>query len=77
MNHPHTLSSFVQETLETYLAQETSEQLSDLHNTILSAVEKPLLETILSHTQGNQTLSAKILGISRTTLRTKIKEYNI
>jgi Fis family transcriptional regulator len=40
-------------------------------------VEKPLLEVVLRHTQGNQTLAAQVLGINRNTLRKKIQQYGL
>jgi Fis family transcriptional regulator len=44
---------------------------------VILSVEKPLIEVVLQHTQGNQTLAAELLGINRNTLRQKIKRYQI
>jgi len=41
----------------------------------LAEVEKLAIEHALSVCRGNKTLAAKQLGISRQTLRTKLKEY--
>lgn len=43
----------------------------------LAQFEKPLLQSVLEHTHGNQCRAAKILGLSRTTLRTKMKSYEL
>ena len=48
-----------------------------LHKSILEAVEKPLIEDVLERTEGNQLKAAKILGINRNTIRTKIKKLSI
>lgn len=40
-------------------------------------LEKQLIEGALEHSNGNQLLAAKILGLNRNTLRTKIKKFNI
>jgi DNA-binding protein Fis len=50
---------------------------SDVYKTALEAVEKPLIEKALERTFGNQLKAAKILGISRNTLRTKIGKFGI
>ena len=49
----------------------------ELYRFILESVEKPLIERVLEKTNGNQIQAAKILGINRNTLRTKIKKLNI
>ena len=48
-----------------------------LYKSVLSAVEKPLIEQALSRTSGNQIRAAKILGINRNTIRVKIKRLGI
>ncbi len=48
-----------------------------LYKSILEAVEKPLIEDVLERTEGNQLKAAKILGINRNTIRTKIKNLSI
>ena len=49
----------------------------ELYRNILDVVEKILLEAVLEKTFGNQLKAAKILGINRNTLRSKIKRYQI
>jgi DNA-binding protein Fis len=49
----------------------------NLHDLIMSKVEKPLLSQILKRVGGNQVQASKILGINRNTLRKKIKQYHI
>lgn len=48
-----------------------------LYKSLLDIVEKPLIETTLRRTRGNQIRAAAVLGINRNTLRTKIKRLNI
>ncbi len=50
---------------------------SDLLEEIIHHVEKPLIATVLEKTGGNQLKAANILGLSRNTLRERIKRYNI
>jgi len=49
----------------------------DLHRLLLARIEKPLLETVLAHTGGNQLRAAALLGINRNTLRKKLNELEI
>jgi Fis family transcriptional regulator len=44
---------------------------------VINEVEKPLLETALKHAGYNQTKAAKVLGLSRSTLRKKLDQHGI
>jgi len=50
---------------------------TDLHNLIISHVEKVLLVRVMKRTGGNQVRAAKILGINRNTLRRKLNMYEL
>jgi len=49
----------------------------NVHELIMTKVEKPLLAQILRRTGGNQVHAARILGINRNTLRKKMKIYGL
>jgi two-component system nitrogen regulation response regulator GlnG len=49
----------------------------EIHRRILERAERPLLEAVLAHTEGNQIRAAALLGINRNTLRKKIVELGI
>ncbi|MDJ0850546.1 MAG: sigma-54 dependent transcriptional regulator [Myxococcota bacterium] len=49
----------------------------NVYRTVLERVERPLLETVLARTDGNQIRAAALLGINRNTLRKKIVELGI
>ncbi len=49
----------------------------DVHAALLARVEKPLIETALARTGGNQLRAAELLGINRNTLRKRIVELGI
>jgi len=53
------------------------EKQGTLYKYVLEAIEKPLIEHALERTYGNQLKAAKILGINRNTMRTKIKKLGI
>jgi len=48
-----------------------------LYDRVMAEVEKPLLEVVMEKNQGNQSQSARMLGINRNTLRKKLKQYSI
>jgi DNA-binding NtrC family response regulator len=48
-----------------------------LHSNLLEKIEKFLIQKALSETKGNQVQAAKLLGISRNTLRHRIEKYRL
>ncbi|MCX7084680.1 MAG: Fis family transcriptional regulator [Methylococcales bacterium] len=71
------LSVYVKQTVEQYLAQLSGHDAVGLHAMVIGEVEKPLLEAALEHAGYNQTKAAKALGLSRSTLRKKLDQYDI
>jgi len=53
------------------------EKKGSLYGSVLDAVERPLIEYILERTEGNQLKAARVLGLNRNTIRTKIKKLGI
>ena len=47
----------------------------NLYKFVIKEVERPLMKEVMKYTENNQSEAAKILGINRTTLRNKLKEY--
>lgn len=50
---------------------------TDLYAKVISNAERELFTTVLKHTSGNQVQASAILGISRVTLRNKLRGYGI
>jgi DNA-binding protein Fis len=74
------LRNAVLEAVQNYFAQlgDTAyDCATKVYELVLAEVEKPLLEAVLAHTKNNQVKSAKLLGISRGTLRKKMKKYGM
>lgn len=71
------LNGSVKVALDSYFKNLDGHEPSNLYQLILEEVEKPLLERVLEHTNSNQTKTATILGISRGTLRKKLKQYHL
>jgi DNA-binding NtrC family response regulator len=55
----------------------TGKNLDDLYPMSLESMEKILIEKTLAESAGNKSKAARVLGISRQTLREKIKLYRI
>ena len=71
------LSIHVKKMVEQYFFQLNGYDVNNLYTMVLGEVEKPLIETTLNYCGQNQTKAAKILGLSRSTLRKKIELYHL
>ena len=49
----------------------------DIYRSLMERIERPMLETVLDHVDGNQVQAANLLGINRNTLRKKILEIGL
>lgn len=71
------LRECVRDALESYFRQLGGHESNDLYQMVMKEVEEPLLRTVMEHAGGNQTRAARVLGISRSTLRKKLAQYKI
>lgn len=71
------LSLSVRTAVEDYLLRLDGTEPVDLYELVLREVERPLLQCALDHSKGNQSRAADLLGLSRTTLRKKLREYDL
>ena len=76
-DHPIPLRKNVQEAIRRYLEDMGNSQPDSLYRVLMAEVEPPLIEEVLRYTQGNQSKTARILGMTRNTLRTKLNRYHI
>ena len=67
----------VRQALETYFVQLKGQVPNNLYEMVLAEVEMPLMEAVMDYTKGNQSRAAILLGISRGTLRKKLKIYGM
>jgi Fis family transcriptional regulator len=67
----------VKQSLHNYFAQLDGEQPANLYGLVLAEMEVPLLQVVMRYTNNNQSKAAKVLGISRGTLRKKLAIYQI
>ncbi|MCY4472090.1 MAG: DNA-binding transcriptional regulator Fis [Kistimonas sp.] len=74
---PRMLRDSVELAMVNYFACLDGQDVTDVYNMVLSEVEAPLLECVIRYAQGNKTQAAVILGLSRGTLRKKLKQYGL
>ena len=63
--------------VEQYLKDLRDTEPGALHELFIGAAERPLLEVVLRHAEGNQSRAADWLGINRNTLRRKLLDHKL
>ena len=71
------LHDSVRQSLENYITHHKGQLPGNLYELILAEVEAPLMEAVMEYTKGNQSRAAIVLGLSRGTLRKKLKMYGL
>ena len=69
--------SLIKEIIIEYKDNLLRDKYGVLYKTVVSEIERPLIELVLERTEGNQIKASKILGINRNTIRSKIKKLGI
>ena len=67
----------IRESLELYFKDLRGVEPAAMYEMILGVVEKPLLDVVMKHAEGNQSRAAEWLGINRNTLRRKLLEHRL
>ncbi|TNF52468.1 MAG: Fis family transcriptional regulator [Burkholderiales bacterium] len=71
------LHDCVRASLESYFHDLNGTDPAGLHEMLVKAVEKPLLEVVMEQAQHNQSRAAQWLGLNRNTLRKKLLEHKL
>lgn len=71
------LSSTVRKVMRQYFKDLDGEKCTGIYDMVVNAVEKPMLEVVMTQAHGNQTRAAELLGINRNTLRKKLEQHGI
>jgi Fis family transcriptional regulator len=67
----------VRHSLEVYFKDLRGEDPDQLHTMMVHVMEKPLLDVVMKHAEGNQSRAAVWLGLNRNTLRKKLTEHKL
>ena len=71
------LSACVRKMLKQYFKDLDGEDATDIYDMVVANVERPLLEVVMHHAEGNQTRASELLGLNRNTLRKKLTQHGI
>jgi Fis family transcriptional regulator len=71
------LRDHAERALSDYLANLNGHRPARLYDLVLREVEEPLFRTVLDYASGNQSQAAVILGITRGTLRKKLRQFGL
>lgn len=67
----------LRDSLEVYFKDLRGAEPHSMYDMILKTVEKPLLDVVMQHADGNQSRAAEWLGINRNTLRRKLLDHKL
>ena len=76
-NSGQSLSDHIKQVLQNYYKDLDGHEPAHLYQLVLQEVERPLLESVMEYTRGNQSKASIVLGLNRGTLRKKLKQYDI
>ena len=67
----------VTEVMKHYFANLKGEEPHHVYDFFLDEIEEPLLVVVMKYTRDNQSEAARILGVSRGTLRAMLKKFGM
>jgi Fis family transcriptional regulator len=67
----------VRASLEAYFKDLKGVEPDNLYDLMLGSFEKPMLDIVMRHAQGNQSRAAEWLGLNRNTLRKKLLDHKL
>jgi len=71
------LGGTVRNALKLYFRNLDGHSPASIYQMVIAEVERPMFETVMEYVKCNQSRAAQVLGISRSTLRKKLKAYGL
>ena len=76
-NNSKCLGDNVRDAMEKYFKDMDGHEPNNLHELVMSQVEKPLIESVIDNARGNISRAAQLLGLNRGTLRNPMQKYGL
>jgi Fis family transcriptional regulator len=67
----------VEKSLDEYFLRLDGEPPHGIYDMVITHVERAMISSVMERAGGNQTQAADMLGLNRSTLRTKLTKYGI
>jgi Fis family transcriptional regulator, factor for inversion stimulation protein len=77
LNGTNDIGRSVEKSLDEYFRRLDGEPPHGIYDMVISHVERAMLASVMTRTNGNQTQAADMLGVNRNTLRSKLNKYGI
>ena len=71
------IEEVIRHSLETYFKDLHGAEPDQLHDMMIQVMEKPLLDVVMKHADGNQSRAATWLGLNRNPLRKKLTDHTL
>jgi Fis family transcriptional regulator, factor for inversion stimulation protein len=77
MNGSNDICRSVEKSLDEYFRRLDGEQPHGIYDMVIANVERSMITAVMQRAGGNQSCAADMLGLNRSTLRTKLSKYGI
>lgn len=77
INTGNEIGKTVEKSLDEYFRKLDGEPPHGIYDMVINHVERAVIQSVMVRTGGNQTQAADMLGMNRTTLRSKLVKYKL
>jgi Fis family transcriptional regulator len=77
INGGNEIGKTVEKSLDEYFRKLDGEPPHGIYDMVITHVERAVIVSVMTRTNGNQTQAADMLGMNRNTLRAKLAKYGI
>ncbi|MBK6334531.1 MAG: Fis family transcriptional regulator [Betaproteobacteria bacterium] len=77
MNGSNEIGKTVEKSLDEYFRHLDGEPPHGIYDMVITHVERAMISSVMDRVGGNQTQAADMLGLNRSTLRSKLTKYGI
>ncbi|HSN45192.1 MAG TPA: helix-turn-helix domain-containing protein [Casimicrobiaceae bacterium] len=77
MSGSNEIGKSVEKSLDDYFLRLDGEPPHGIYDMVITHVERAMISSVMERAGGNQTQAADMLGLNRSTLRSKLTKYGI